>query len=91
MAGEDPTNMLRTIAGARKKLMILRRLLGGKSEVIKTLMKRIDRRPGQPQSEMSLNFSDIQDHLTALAQDLNHWEVRARERERERDPAAEYL
>jgi Mg2+ and Co2+ transporter CorA len=75
MTGTNPANMLRSIAGARKKLLILRRLIGGKPEVIKTLLKRIDRNHGQAQSEMSLNFSDVQDHLTALGQDLNHWEV----------------
>lgn len=62
---------LHLIASARRKVLALRRLLGSKAEVVKALVKRYS---VEPRSEISLNFSDVEDHLHAISQDLNHWE-----------------
>ena len=75
-AGQNPSDMLKSMASARTKLMTLRRLLGNKTEVVKALIKRQNRTPGLAHTELSLNLSDVQDHLLAISQDLNHWEVR---------------
>lgn len=72
---KDSTKMLSNISNTRKSVMILRRLLETKVEVVKALIKRHDRGPAMPRTEMSLHLSDVEDHLISYAQHLNHMEV----------------
>ncbi|KXS22122.1 hypothetical protein M427DRAFT_92830 [Gonapodya prolifera JEL478] len=68
----EQTDMLRRIGHARKKLSLLLRLLSGKSDVLRTLVKRARDRFAHP--EVSLYLGDIQDHVLTSMQNLDHHE-----------------
>lgn len=75
ITNKDSTKMLQEISNTRKSVMILRRLLETKVEVVKALIKRHDQGPAMPRTETSLHSSDVEDHLISYAQHLNHMEV----------------
>jgi len=64
--------MLRRIGLARKHVTTLLRLLTDKSEVIKTLIKRINTLT--PNSNNLLYLSDVQDHVITMVQNLHHYD-----------------
>lgn len=71
----EQSDMLRRIGYCRKKMMTLLRLLGPKSDVINTLIKRIEGgiRP-KIGHEIKLYLGDVHDHLITMLQSLNHCE-----------------
>ncbi|ORX80833.1 Mg2+ transporter protein [Anaeromyces robustus] len=68
----EKNDMLRRIGLARKHVTALLRLLNDKSEVIKSLIKRISTL--NPSSENLLYLSDVQDHVITMVQNLNHYD-----------------
>ncbi|KAJ3286779.1 CorA metal ion transporter [Rhizoclosmatium sp. JEL0117] len=69
----EQSDMLRRIGHARKKVMMLLRLLITKTDVIKAVIKRCAQRLA-PDSETTLYLGDIQDHILTMVQTLNHCE-----------------
>ncbi|KAJ3318576.1 CorA metal ion transporter, partial [Blyttiomyces sp. JEL0837] len=69
----EQSDMLRRIGHARKRVMMLLRLLITKADVLKAIIKRCAERLA-PESETTLYLSDIQDHVIAMLQTLNHCE-----------------
>ncbi|KAL7312325.1 CorA metal ion transporter [Mucor circinelloides] len=82
----EQSDMLRRIGYCRKKMMSLLRLLVAKSDVIKTLIKRgsehespyksSNRNSKKPtvSHDVIIYLGDIQDHVVAMLQSLNHYE-----------------
>jgi len=64
--------MLRRIGLARKHVTTLQRLVTEKSEVIKSLIKRITTL--SPHSNNLLYLGDVQDHIITMIQNLKHYE-----------------
>ncbi|KAI9313038.1 hypothetical protein BX666DRAFT_1864815 [Dichotomocladium elegans] len=77
----EQSDMLRRIGYCRKRMMGLLRLLAGKVDVVKTLVKRGEIkelsdgiiRPALS-NEVSLYLGDVQDHIITMVQALNHYE-----------------
>ncbi|KAJ3067978.1 CorA metal ion transporter, partial [Podochytrium sp. JEL0797] len=69
----EQSDMLRRIGHARKRVMMLLRLLITKADVIKAVIKRCAQRLA-PESETTLYLGDIQDHIITMVQNLNHCE-----------------
>ncbi|KAJ3266222.1 CorA metal ion transporter [Chytriomyces hyalinus] len=67
----EQSDMLRRIGHARKRVMVLLRLLITKADVIKAVIKRCGQRLA-PESETTLYLGDIQDHIITMVQTLNH-------------------
>ncbi|KAI8641261.1 hypothetical protein BD408DRAFT_444470 [Parasitella parasitica] len=79
----EQSDMLRRIGYCRKKMMSLLRLLVAKSDVIKTLIKRGGHHESTKASknkrptvshDVIIYLGDIQDHIVAMLQSLNHYE-----------------
>ncbi|KAF9969745.1 CorA metal ion transporter [Actinomortierella ambigua] len=71
----ERTDMLRRIGNCRKRVMSLLRLLAGKADVIKGLIKRYEGRLGRKNTgEIGLFMGDIQDHIITMLQNLSHYE-----------------
>lgn len=79
----EQSDMLRRIGYCRKKMMSMLRLLNAKSDVIKTLIKRGQDNPEDPaknqkrpdvSKDIIIYLGDIQDHIVAMLQSLNHYE-----------------
>ncbi|KAI7829594.1 hypothetical protein BC939DRAFT_12095 [Gamsiella multidivaricata] len=71
----EQTDMLRRIGNCRKRVMSLLRLLTGKADVIKGLIKRYEGRMGRKSmGEIGLFMGDIQDHIITMLQNLSHYE-----------------
>ncbi|KAF1806306.1 hypothetical protein FB192DRAFT_1419306 [Mucor lusitanicus] len=86
----EQSDMLRRIGYCRKKMMSLLRLLVAKSDVIKTLIKRGGEHASSSSSphksshrnnkrptvshDVAIYLGDIQDHVVAMLQSLNHYE-----------------
>ncbi|KAG0232209.1 CorA metal ion transporter [Actinomortierella wolfii] len=71
----ERTDMLRRIGNCRKRVMSLLRLLTGKADVIKGLIKRYEGRVGRKNTgEIGLFMGDIQDHIITMLQNLSHYE-----------------
>lgn len=67
--------MLLRIGEARRKVMVLLRLLTGKADVIKMFAKRCNEQwDNAPRSEISLYLGDIQDHIITMHQNLSAYE-----------------
>ena len=68
--------MLRRVGEARKKVMLLYRLLGNKADVIKGFAKRCNEKWDiAPRSDIGLYLGDIQDHIMTMTSNLNHYET----------------
>ncbi|KAI8603264.1 hypothetical protein EDD21DRAFT_369620 [Dissophora ornata] len=71
----EQADMLRRIGNCRKRVMSLLRLLTGKADVIKGLIKRYEGRMGRKgMGEIGLFMGDIQDHIITMLQNLSHYE-----------------
>ncbi|KAG0217201.1 CorA metal ion transporter [Mortierella sp. NVP41] len=71
----EQSDMLRRIGNCRKRVMSLLRLLTGKADVIKGLIKRYEGRMGRKNTgEIGLFMGDIQDHIITMLQNLSHYE-----------------
>ncbi|KAG9072128.1 CorA metal ion transporter [Linnemannia hyalina] len=71
----EQSDMLRRIGNCRKRVMSLLRLLTGKADVIKGLIKRYEGRMGRKNmGEIGLFMGDIQDHIITMLQNLSHCE-----------------
>ncbi|KAF9900166.1 CorA metal ion transporter [Linnemannia zychae] len=71
----EQSDMLRRIGNCRKRVMSLLRLLTGKADVIKGLIKRYEGRMGRKNmGEIGLFMGDIQDHIITMLQNLSHYE-----------------
>ncbi|KAF9558260.1 CorA metal ion transporter [Mortierella alpina] len=71
----EQSDMLRRIGNCRKRVMSLLRLLTGKADVIKGLIKRYEGRIGRKNmGEIGLFMGDIQDHIITMLQNLSHYE-----------------
>ncbi|KAI9242530.1 MAG: hypothetical protein BYD32DRAFT_442320 [Podila humilis] len=71
----EQTDMLRRIGNCRKRVMSLLRLLTGKADVIKGLIKRYEGKMGpKGMGEIGLFMGDIQDHIITMLQNLSHYE-----------------
>lgn len=67
--------ILRAIGDARKKVMSLIRLLGGKADVIKGFAKRCNENYSvAPRGDVGMYLSDIQDHVVTMMGNLGHFE-----------------
>jgi magnesium transporter len=72
---EDARRILEGIGSSRRKVMVLLRLLGGKSDVIKGFAKRCnDQFSVAPTGDVGLYLSDIQDHIVTMRDNLSHLE-----------------
>ncbi|KAF2756155.1 magnesium transporter ALR1 [Pseudovirgaria hyperparasitica] len=72
---EDSRDILRSIGNARKKVMTLLRLLGGKADVVKGFAKRCNEKfEVTPRGDVGLYLSDIQDHVVTMMSNLGHFE-----------------
>ncbi|ORZ04099.1 hypothetical protein BCR42DRAFT_457281 [Absidia repens] len=76
----ERSDMLQRISGCRKHASQISRLLVTKVEVMNSLMKRYEekwQRAGgyalKTLNEVLLHLSDIQDHLTTMTQNMNHY------------------
>ncbi|KAJ3085866.1 CorA metal ion transporter [Quaeritorhiza haematococci] len=69
----EQSDMLRRIGHARKKVLLLLRLLSTKADVLRTIIKRCGERMA-PGSETCLYLGDIQDHAITMIQNLSHYE-----------------
>ncbi|KAJ3137895.1 CorA metal ion transporter [Physocladia obscura] len=69
----EQSDMLRRIGHARKRVMMLLRLLITKADVIRAVIKRSGQRLS-PESETALYLGDIQDHIITMVQNLTHCE-----------------
>ena len=69
-------DMLRRVGEARKKVMMLYRLLGNKADVIKGFAKRCNEKwQIAPKSDIGLYLGDIQDHILTMTSNLSHYET----------------
>ena len=69
-------DMLRRVGEARKKVMMLYRLLGNKADVIKGFAKRCNEKwQIAPKSDIGLYLGDIQDHILTMTSNLAHYET----------------
>jgi len=68
----EKNDMLRRIGLSRKHVTAFLRLLNDKSEVIKSLIKLISTL--NPQSENLLYLRDVQDHVSSMVKNLNHYD-----------------
>ena len=69
-------DMLRRVGEARKKVMMLYRLLGNKADVIKGFAKRCNEKWHiAPKSDIGLYLGDIQDHILTMTSNLAHYET----------------
>ena len=72
---EDSREILRAVGDARKRVMQLLRLLGGKADVIKGFAKRCNESYSvAPRGDVGLYLSDIQDHVVTMMSNLAHFE-----------------
>jgi magnesium transporter len=63
------------VGDARKRVMQLLRLLGGKADVIKGFAKRCNESYSvAPRGDVGLYLSDIQDHVVTMMSNLAHFE-----------------
>jgi magnesium transporter len=66
---------LRKIGLARKNVMALMRLLGGKADVLKGFTKRCNENyKVTPRMDIGLYLGDIQDHVVTMMTNLGHFE-----------------
>ncbi|KAK3944692.1 hypothetical protein QBC46DRAFT_404253 [Diplogelasinospora grovesii] len=71
----DMAGFLRKIGGARKNVMGLMRLLGGKADVLKGFTKRCNENyKVTPRMDIGLYLGDIQDHVVTMMTNLGHFE-----------------
>lgn len=72
---EDFAALLRQIGEARKRVLNMMRLLGGKADVIKGFAKRCNEQFGMtPRGDIGLYLGDIQDHVVTMMSNLGHVE-----------------
>lgn len=72
---DDFTRLLQRIGEARKKVINMMRLLGGKADVIKGFAKRCNEQYSvTPRGDIGLYLGDIQDHVVTMMSNLNHIE-----------------
>jgi len=73
--GDDMHSFLRRIGMARKNVMGLMRLLGGKADILKGFTKRCNGNyKVTPHMDIGLYLSDIQDHVVTMMTSLGHFE-----------------
>ena len=73
---ESSGELLMRVGQARKKVMLLYRLLGNKADVIKGFAKRCNEQwDVAPRSEIGLYLGDIQDHVLTMSSSLSHYET----------------
>ncbi|KAK2070142.1 hypothetical protein P8C59_004666 [Phyllachora maydis] len=71
----DMARFLRKIGTARKNVMGLMRLLGGKADVLKGFTKRCNENyKVTPRMDIGLYLGDIQDHVITMMTNLGHFE-----------------
>ncbi|KAK3375018.1 hypothetical protein B0H63DRAFT_264109 [Podospora didyma] len=72
---DDMAEFLRKIGIARKNVMGLMRLLGGKADVLKGFTKRCNENyKVTPRMDIGLYLGDIQDHVVTMMTNLGHFE-----------------
>ena len=72
---DDFTQLLRRVGEARKRVLNMMRLLGGKADVIKGFAKRCNEQYSvTPRGDIGLYLGDIQDHVVTMMSNLNHIE-----------------
>lgn len=72
---DDMAQFLRKIGTARKNVMSLMRLLGGKADVLKGFTKRCNENyKVTPRMDIGLYLGDIQDHVVTMMTNLGHFE-----------------
>ena len=72
---DDMAQFLRKIGNARKNVMGLMRLLGGKADVLKGFTKRCNENyKVTPRMDIGLYLGDIQDHVVTMMTNLGHFE-----------------
>ncbi|KAK5664144.1 hypothetical protein OQA88_359 [Cercophora sp. LCS_1] len=72
---DDMAQFLRKIGYARKNVMALMRLLGGKADVLKGFTKRCNENyKVTPRMDIGLYLGDIQDHVVTMMTNLGHFE-----------------
>ncbi|KAK0623061.1 hypothetical protein B0T14DRAFT_564459 [Immersiella caudata] len=72
---DDMAQFLRKIGLARKNVMALMRLLGGKADVLKGFTKRCNENyKVTPRMDIGLYLGDIQDHVVTMMTNLGHFE-----------------
>ena len=72
---EDFGALLRQIGEARKRVLNMMRLLGGKADVIKGFAKRCNEQYEMtPRGDIGLYLGDIQDHVVTMMSNLGHIE-----------------
>lgn len=75
MRTDDSSSFLRSIGQARKNVMALLRLLGGKADVLRGFTKRCNENyQVTPRMDIGMYLSDIQDHVVTMATNLGHFE-----------------
>ncbi|KAH7157324.1 hypothetical protein B0J13DRAFT_649790 [Dactylonectria estremocensis] len=71
----DIQEFSRKIGTARKNIMSLMRLLGGKADVLRAFTKRCNEDyQVTPRMDIGLFLSDIQDHVVTMVNNLSHFE-----------------
>ncbi|KAM7199832.1 hypothetical protein V8F33_004236 [Rhypophila sp. PSN 637] len=72
---DDMAQFLRKIGNARKNVMGLMRLLGGKADVLRGFTKRCNENyKVTPRMDIGLYLGDIQDHVVTMMTNLGHFE-----------------
>lgn len=72
---DDFAALLRQIGEARKRVLNMMRLLGGKADVIKGFAKRCNEQFDMtPRGDIGLYLGDIQDHVVTMMSNLGHVE-----------------
>ncbi|KAJ9650632.1 hypothetical protein H2198_010070 [Neophaeococcomyces mojaviensis] len=72
---DDFASLLRQIGDARKRVLNMMRLLGGKADVIKGFAKRCNEQfEITPRGDIGLYLGDIQDHVVTMMSNLGHVE-----------------
>ncbi|KAK5098804.1 hypothetical protein LTS08_006182 [Lithohypha guttulata] len=72
---DDFAALLRQIGEARKRVLNMMRLLGGKADVIKGFAKRCNEQYDiTPRGDIGLYLGDIQDHVVTMMSNLGHVE-----------------
>ncbi|KAK0621284.1 hypothetical protein B0T17DRAFT_591201 [Bombardia bombarda] len=72
---DDMAQFLRKIGNARKNVMGLMRLLGGKADVLRGFTKRCNGNyKVTPRMDIGLYLGDIQDHVVTMMTNLGHFE-----------------
>lgn len=75
MREDDYGSLLRQIGEARKKVLNMMRLLGGKADVIKGFAKRCNESFSiAPRGDIGLYLGDVQDHVVTMMSNLGHVE-----------------